>query len=89
MVGGRRHGGPSRGAVLWAVLLLRPARPVDWLRVAEATALLTALVAASWLTLRSDTPRLFIVLPLLGWIAWRFEQPGAPPAALIVSGLAV
>jgi serine phosphatase RsbU (regulator of sigma subunit)/integral membrane sensor domain MASE1/anti-sigma regulatory factor (Ser/Thr protein kinase) len=74
---------------LWSLVALRRVSTVDWRRVAEATALLTALVAASWLTLRSDTPRLFVVLPLLGWIAWRFEQPGAAPAALVVSGIAV
>jgi serine phosphatase RsbU (regulator of sigma subunit)/integral membrane sensor domain MASE1/anti-sigma regulatory factor (Ser/Thr protein kinase) len=74
---------------LWRLLLLRALSTVDWRRVAEATALLTALVVASGLTLRSDTPGLFVVLPVLGWIAWRFEQPGAAPAALIVSGMAV
>jgi serine phosphatase RsbU (regulator of sigma subunit)/integral membrane sensor domain MASE1/anti-sigma regulatory factor (Ser/Thr protein kinase) len=74
---------------LWSVLLFRPRAPVEWRRVAEAAALLVVLVIASWLTLRSDTPRIFVLLPLLGLIAWRFEQPGAAPAALIVSGLAV
>lgn len=74
---------------LWSVLLFRPRSPADWRRAAEAGALLAVLVVASWLTLRSDTPRVFVVLPLLGWIAWRFEQPGAAPAALIVSGMAV
>ncbi len=74
---------------LWSVLLLRSRPPVSWARAAEATVLLFALVMASWLTLRSDAPRIFVLLPLLGWIAWRFEQPGAAPAALIVSGMAV
>jgi len=32
--------------------------------------------------------RLFIVFPLLGWVAWRFQQRGAAPAALVVSGCA-
>ena len=34
---------------------------------------------------RSEEQLLFLVLPLLGWIAWRFQQRGAAPAALIVS----
>lgn len=74
---------------LWSVLGLRRPAGIDWRKVVEGGALFLALVTACWLTLRSDTPRLFVVLPLLGWIAWRFQQVGAAPAALIVSAMAV
>ncbi len=74
---------------MWSVVLLRRGSAIDWRRAAEAMALFTTLVVASWLALRSDTPRLFVVLPLLGWIAWRFQQRGSAPAALIVLAMAV
>ena len=43
------------------------------------------LVAISFLSVVTDLPILFLVFPVLGWAAWRFQQPGAAPAALLVS----
>jgi PAS domain S-box-containing protein len=37
---------------------------------------------------RSDVPLMFVTLPLVGWAAWRFQQRGAAPAALLVAGIA-
>jgi PAS domain S-box-containing protein len=57
-------------------------------RIVEAVALLVALVSVSLLALTSEIQIMFVVLPLLGWAAWRFQQQGAAPAALLVSVLA-
>ena len=54
-------------------------------KVLEAIALGTVLVGVSFLILVTDLPILFLLLPVLGWAAWRFQQPGAAPAALVVS----
>ncbi|MFN2545557.1 MAG: MASE1 domain-containing protein [Actinomycetota bacterium] len=46
-------------------------------------------IAATTLGVMHTNLRLFsLVIPLLGWAAWRFEQRGAAPAALIVAGIA-
>ena len=58
--------------------------PRGW-KVLEAIALLGILVAISFLSVVTDLPILFLVFPVLGWAAWRFQQPGAAPAALLVS----
>jgi PAS domain S-box-containing protein len=58
--------------------------PRGW-KVLEAIALLGVLVAISFLSVVTDLPILFLVFPVLGWAAWRFQQPGAAPAALLVS----
>ena len=58
--------------------------PRGW-KVFEAIALGAALVGISFLILVTDLPILFLLLPVLGWAAWRFQQPGAAPAALVVS----
>jgi serine phosphatase RsbU (regulator of sigma subunit)/anti-sigma regulatory factor (Ser/Thr protein kinase) len=54
-------------------------------RYAEAAILAVLLVAACLAGFVSDAPLMFLVLPVLGWIAWRFEQRGSAPAALFVS----
>jgi PAS domain S-box-containing protein len=58
--------------------------PRGW-KVLEAIALLGILVAISFLSVVTDLPILFLVFPVLGWAAWRFQQLGAAPAALLVS----
>jgi PAS domain S-box-containing protein len=58
--------------------------PRGW-KILEATALGAALVGISFLILVTELPILFLLLPVLGWAAWRFQQPGAAPAALVVS----
>jgi len=58
--------------------------PHGW-RVIEAIALAAALIGISSLVVATDLPIIFLLLPVLGWAAWRFHQPGAAPAALLVS----
>ena len=58
--------------------------PRGW-KILEAIALLGVLVGISFLSVVTDLPILFVVFPVLGWAAWRFQQPGAAPAALLVS----
>jgi PAS domain-containing protein len=46
---------------------------------------LFALIALVSLTaIGTDLQFMFLVIPLLGWAAWRFQQRGAAPAALLV-----
>ncbi len=61
--------------------------PRGW-RVLEAIGLAAALVGISSLVVVTDLPILFLLFPVLGWAAWRFQQPAAAPAALLVSLLA-
>jgi serine phosphatase RsbU (regulator of sigma subunit)/integral membrane sensor domain MASE1/anti-sigma regulatory factor (Ser/Thr protein kinase) len=60
-------------------------RNLRWERAVEAALLFSALLAACLVAVRAEEHLLFLVLPLLGWIAWRFQQRGAAPAALIAS----
>jgi PAS domain S-box-containing protein len=55
---------------------------------AEALGLFVLLGSVALLVLTTRLPILFAVLPVLGWAAWRFQQEGAAPAALLVSVLA-
>ena len=58
--------------------------PRGW-RVLEAIVLAAVLVVISSLIVATDLPVYFLLFPVLGWAAWRFQQPGATPAALLVS----
>lgn len=60
--------------------------PRGWARRAEAVLLLALVAATAILALATEL--LFLVLPALGVVAWRFQQRVAAPAALLVSGLA-
>ena len=71
--------------VLWS--LRGPHRALNWLQVAEAIGLLALLVGTVLLAASNQGPGLFIVLLPLVWIAWRFQQQGAAPAALLTSTL--
>jgi PAS domain S-box-containing protein len=57
-------------------------------RAGEASALLVVLVTLSFLAFTAEFYLLFAILPMLGLIAWRFQQVGAAPAALLVTGFA-
>ena len=60
----------------------------SWPEAIEAVLLLLLVAGvAGWVT-GHDLRLLFLVLPILGWIAWRFQQPGAAPAALLVATIA-
>ena len=56
--------------------------PARWLE-AFATLLLAAGVAA-WAT-QSELHLLYLVMPVVGWAAWRLQLRGAAPVALVVS----
>jgi integral membrane sensor domain MASE1/anti-sigma regulatory factor (Ser/Thr protein kinase) len=58
--------------------------PRGW-KVVEAVVLAAVLVAVSSLIVVTELPIAFLLFPALGWAAWRFQQPGATPAALLVS----
>jgi serine phosphatase RsbU (regulator of sigma subunit)/integral membrane sensor domain MASE1/anti-sigma regulatory factor (Ser/Thr protein kinase) len=81
--------GDAMGVLIVAPFLWSLRRPrfdrVRWDRVAEAAALFAALAIACLVAVHNQEELLFLVLPLLGWIAWRFQQQGAAPAALLVS----
>jgi signal transduction histidine kinase len=84
--------GDAMGVLVVAPFLLSLFQPRDrseasWGRRAEAIGLFIALTLIS-LGITQAGLRLFIVFPVLGWAAWRFEQRGAAPAALIVAGCA-
>jgi PAS domain S-box-containing protein len=86
--------GDAMGVLVFAPLLLlfglpRPRVSPSWQRRLEAVALFALLavvcMGAFWTPLRL----MYLVFPLLAWIAWRFGQNGAAPASLLVSGVAV
>jgi PAS domain S-box-containing protein len=85
--------GDAMGVLVFApfLLSLRTHRPgeASWLRRIEAIALFIALAVVSYAVFRSRLEIQYLVFPFLGWAAWRFEQRGAAPAALIASGIAV
>jgi PAS domain S-box-containing protein len=58
--------------------------PHGW-KMLEAIALAGILIGISTLIVVTGLPILFLLFPVLGWAAWRFQQPGAAPAALLVS----
>jgi integral membrane sensor domain MASE1/anti-sigma regulatory factor (Ser/Thr protein kinase) len=51
----------------------------------ELVAVSALVVAACAVALLGEQQTMFSILPVLGWIAWRFEQRGAAPATLFVS----
>lgn len=51
----------------------------------ELFAVLCALTVISLLAVTASVSVLFLVLPIVGWAAWRFQLWGAAPAALLVS----
>ena len=54
----------------------------------EAGALVLLVAAVSVLVMNTDLRLMFLVIPFLGWTAWRFQQRGAAPAALLAAGIA-
>ena len=90
---------PGSWAVWWAgdamgVLVVTPfllslvlprerSRRARWGYV-EAAVLFALLALVSLTTIGTDLQVKFLVIPLLGWAAWRFQQRGAAPAALLV-----
>jgi len=60
----------------------RPSR-APW-RPLEAALLFALIATVSPIAIGSDPHFMFLVIPLLGWAAWRFQQRGSAPAALLV-----
>ena len=54
----------------------------------ELCALLLLVATVSVLVMNTDLQLMFLVVPFLGWIAWRFQQRGAAPAALLAAAIA-
>jgi integral membrane sensor domain MASE1/anti-sigma regulatory factor (Ser/Thr protein kinase) len=82
--------GDAMGVLVVAPFLLVLVRPSPFPRSlrrwhAEALGLFAALALASIFAAHSDPSTLFLLPPLAGWAAWRFQQRGAAPAALLAS----
>jgi len=93
------HELPGSWAVWWAgdamgVLVVTPfvlslvlprhrPRRARWGHV-EAAVLFVLIALVSLTAIGTDLQFMFLVIPLLGWAAWRFQQRGAAPAALLV-----
>jgi MASE1 len=60
----------------------RPGTP-RWKHL-EAAVLFALTATVSVGAIGADLHLMFLVIPLLGWAAWRFQQRGAAPAALLV-----
>jgi PAS domain S-box-containing protein len=74
---------------LLSLRTMRNVWPLPWSRRLEAVALFVILAVASVAVFRTALPIAFVVLPLVGWAAWRFQLIGAGPAGLVVVGIAV
>ncbi|HZQ83185.1 MAG TPA: SpoIIE family protein phosphatase [Acidimicrobiales bacterium] len=91
----RPSGGTTGGyalrllAVGVAYYLSARAGRVDWPRATEYAGEVALLAVATAVVCRISDPIFFVVLPLLVWIGWRFEQRGAAPAGLLVSVIVI
>jgi integral membrane sensor domain MASE1/anti-sigma regulatory factor (Ser/Thr protein kinase) len=82
--------GDAMGVLVVAPFLLVLVRPSPFSRslrrsYPEVIALFGGLVVVSILAAHAEPSALFLVPPLAGWAAWRFQQRGAAPAALLAS----
>ena len=73
---------------LLSLLLFFQRSKTTWSRRIEAALLFVGLAAITVVVARTRISLLYLLVPLLGWAAWRFQQRGAAPAALIVTGIA-
>jgi len=85
--------GDAMGVMVVAPFLLTLPLHREWIRTSwgrrlEAAALFVFLVAVSLFVTRAKVHLLFVAIPLLGWAAWRFQQRGAAPLALVMAGSA-
>ncbi len=71
-----------------SLALVREGPRSSWARRTEAGAVFLLIGAVSILETRTDLRLMFLVFPLLGWAAWRFQLRGAAPAALLVAAIA-
>ncbi|MGA9162727.1 MAG: SpoIIE family protein phosphatase, partial [Actinomycetota bacterium] len=86
--------GDAMGILVVAPFLLclitwREVEPrLGWRRLPEAFVLVALLVGACSFAMWDTGQLLFLIPPLIGWIAWRFQLRGAAPAVLLVSTIA-
>jgi diguanylate cyclase (GGDEF)-like protein/PAS domain S-box-containing protein len=86
--------GDAMGVLVVAPFLLtlpsvrRPLR-LDWRRWSEASILLVITGLVTFAVFHTRLRLEYLVFPLLGWMAWRFGQRGAAPAALLTSTIAI
>ncbi|MDP9341017.1 MAG: SpoIIE family protein phosphatase [Actinomycetota bacterium] len=59
-----------------------------WRQWAEAATLLVLVAGGAVAVTNTHVHLLFLIVPLLGWMAWRFQLRGAAPVALIAAGAA-
>src|SRR4029453_9619756 len=72
---------------LLPLLSLRRYPKVAWKDQTEAVALLGAVTVVTLLVVQTSLNLMFLALPPIGWMAWRFQQRGVAPAALVVTGI--
>jgi serine phosphatase RsbU (regulator of sigma subunit)/integral membrane sensor domain MASE1/anti-sigma regulatory factor (Ser/Thr protein kinase) len=85
--------GDAMGVLVVAPFLLtfrlsRPSGPVPWRRALEAVALLCLTGGLASALFWAPLQLKFLILPVIAWAAWRFQQRVATPAALLVVGIA-
>ncbi|MET9023786.1 MASE1 domain-containing protein [Actinopolymorpha sp. NPDC004070] len=85
--------GDAMGVLLVTPLLLTLVklpwrRRVDWLKLTEISALLAATFALVLIT-EAVFGILFLTFPLIVWVGWRFQLPGAAPVGLLASSVAI
>ncbi len=73
---------------LLSLLLIRYRSETSWGRRVEAAALFGLLTVVSLAGVSTEIRPLFLVIPVLGWAAWRFQLRGSAPAALLAAGIA-
>jgi signal transduction histidine kinase len=82
--------GDAMGVLVFAPFLLSLRLSPDpslrlWSRRVEAAGLFVVLLIVSILVMRTEVGLRFLILPLIGWAAWRFQLRAAAPAALLVA----
>jgi diguanylate cyclase (GGDEF)-like protein/PAS domain S-box-containing protein len=86
--------GDAMGVLIVAPFLLSlrstgPRSATTWRRRAEAGLLFGGLAVVAYFGLATPFQARYLVFPFLAWAAWRFQQRGAAPAALLASAVAV
>ena len=74
--------------VLLSLIQLRQREKTTWARRVEAVGLLLVLGVLTIVVTRTHLRMWFLLIPLLGWAAWRFQLRGAAPAALLIASVA-
>jgi signal transduction histidine kinase/CheY-like chemotaxis protein len=84
--------GDTSGVIVMAPLLLvwrRPPSAEIGARRTEAVSLFAALLVVSAVVFWTHYPLIYLVLPMLAWVAYRFDFHGSTAAAFLVSSTAV